>query len=115
MTPAPVPPEAAMAKTAVRPTVSTRDWPAFRVADTRSVATDAFCRQHTLTLLRCWRDEIERPAFESSTKKQLMSWFDTVRGHRQVKALIDIVLGQKHWNEQLHVVNLCRSSCTMLE
>jgi len=53
VTPAPVPPEAAMAKTAVRPTVRTRDWPAFRVADTRSVATDAFCMQHMLTLLRC--------------------------------------------------------------
>ena len=43
VTPAPVPPDAAMASTAVKPTVSTTDWPAFRVADTRSVATDAFC------------------------------------------------------------------------
>lgn len=43
VTPAPVPPEAAMARTAVSPTVNTRDCPAFKVAATLSVATEAFC------------------------------------------------------------------------
>lgn len=43
VTAAPVPPEAAMARTAVSPTVNTRDCPAFKVAATLSVATEAFC------------------------------------------------------------------------
>lgn len=34
-----------MASTAVSPRVNTTDCPAFKVADTRSVATDAFCRR----------------------------------------------------------------------
>ena len=34
-----------MASTAVSPSVKTTDCPAFKVADTRSVATDAFCRR----------------------------------------------------------------------
>ena len=48
VTPAPVPPEAAIASTAVSPSVNTTDCPAFKVADTLSVATDAFC---TCTML----------------------------------------------------------------
>lgn len=44
VTPAPVPPEAAIASTVVSPSVNTTDCPAFKVADTLSVATDAFCK-----------------------------------------------------------------------
>lgn len=44
VTGAPVAPLAATASTAVNPTVSKTDCPAFNVAETLSVATDAFCR-----------------------------------------------------------------------
>lgn len=50
VTPAPVPPEAAIASTVVSPRVNTTDCPAFKVADTLSVATEALCRCTRLKL-----------------------------------------------------------------